>query len=171
MKNLTKSLFTAAVLSGAMFSSAAMAEQKIGVVNVEGIFQQMPQAVLAQQDIAKEFKDRQDEVKSLQEDIKYQINKRQREAATMSEDQIKELETNILKMREEYNAKAQPLQQEIQARSTEARNKLIGLIQQSIQTVAANGDFDLVLQGQAAVFSKPEFDLSEKVLEQVSKIK
>lgn len=171
MKQLAKSLIATAMLSGAIFSSAAMAEQKIGVVNVEGIFSQMPQALTAQQTIATEFKDRQEEVKRLEEDIKYQLNKRQREAATMSEDQIKELESNILKMREDYNAKAQPLQQAIQARSAEERNKLLGLIQQSIQSVAAEGDFDLVLQGQAAVFSKPEFDLSEKVLEQVSKIK
>lgn len=169
MKQLAKSLISTALVSSALLSSAAMAEQKIGVVNVEGIFQQMPQTVNVQQTINTEFKDRQDEVVRLQEDIKYQLNKRQREAATMSEEQIKELEANILKMREEYNAKAQPLQQAMQARSAEERNKLLALIQQSIQTVAAEGDFDLILQGNAAVFSKPEFDLSEKVLEQVSK--
>lgn len=170
MKQLAKSLLSTAILSGALLSSAAMADQKIGVVNVEGIFQNMPQAVTVQQTIAAEFKDRQEEVKRLEEDIKYQLNKRQREAATMSEDQIKELESNILKMREDYQAKAQPLQQAIQTRLAEERNKLLGLIQQSIQVVAAEGDFDMVLQGTAAAYTKPEFDLSEKVLEQVSKV-
>ena len=49
MKQLAKNLITAAALSGAMFSSVAMAEQKIGVVNVEAVFQQMPQAAGIQQ--------------------------------------------------------------------------------------------------------------------------
>lgn len=171
MKQLAKNLVAAALVSGALFTSAAQAEQKIGVVNVEGVFQNMPQAVEIQQTIAAEFKDQQEEVERLKKDIEYQLNKRQREAATMSETQIKELEDKIIKMRDEYTAKAQPLQKSIQERLTQERNRLLGLIQQSIQTVAAAEDFDLVLQGQAAVFANPDLDLSEKVLEQVSKIK
>ena len=171
MKQLAKNLISAAVLSTAMLSGAAMAEQKIGVVNVEGVFQNMPQAAAIQQTIAAEFKDRQEEVERLKKDIEYQLNKRQREAATMSEQQIKELEDTIIKMRDEFTAKAQPLQKDIQQRLNDERNKLLGLIQQSIQSVAAAGNYDLVLSGPSVAFTKAEFDLSEKVLEQVSKIK
>ena len=171
MKQLAKNLITAAALSGAMFSSVAMAEQKIGVVSVEAVFQQMPQAVGIAQTIAAEFKDQVDEVERLKKDIEYQINKRQREAATMSEAQIKELEDKIIELRNDYASKAQPLQQNIQRRQAEERNKLLGLIQQSIQKVAADGNFDLVLGGNAAVFAKPEFDLSQQVLDHVKEIK
>ena len=171
MKQLAKNLITAAALTGAMFSSAAMAEQKIGVVSVEAVFQQMPQAVGIAQTIAAEFKDQVDEVERLKKDIEYQINKRQREAATMSEAQIKELEDKIIELRNDYASKAQPLQQSIQRRQAEERNKLLGLIQQSIQKVAADGNFDLVLGGNSAVFAKPEFDLSQQVLDHVKEIK
>lgn len=171
MKQLAKNLITAAALSGAMFSSVAMAEQKIGVVSVENIFQQMPQAVGIAQAISAEFKDQVDEVERLQKDIEYQINKRQREAATMSEAQIAELEEKIVEMRQEYAAKAQPLQQNIQRRQAEERNKLLGLIQQSINNIAAEGDFDLILNGNAAVYAKPENDLSQQVLDRVKQIK
>lgn len=170
MKQLAKNLITAAALSGAMFSSVAMAEQKIGVVNVEAVFQQMPQAAGIAQSIAAEFKDQVDEVERLQKDIEYQINKRQREAATMSEAQIKELEDKIIELRTEYAGKAQPLQQTIQRRQAEERNKLLGLIQQSIQSVASAGDYDIVLNGTSVIFAKPEHNLSTQVLEQVSKI-
>lgn len=169
MKQLAKTFLTSAVLGGMMLSSAAMAQQKIGIVSVEAVFQQMPQAAGIAAAIQAEYKDRAEEISRLQKDIEYQINKRQREAATMSEAQIKELETKIIEMRNEYASKAQPLQEEIKQRQTEERNKLIALIRQSIETVAAEGDFDMVLQGQAAAFVKPEYDLSQKVLEQVSK--
>ena len=169
MKQFAKKLMTTAVMGSALMSSAAFAEQKIGVVNVEGIFAQMPQAQAIQQAIAEEFKDRVQEVETLKGDIEYQINKRQREAATMSEAQIKELDETILKMRQDYAAKAQPLQQEVQQRQAAERNKLLGLIDQAIQAEAAAGDFDLVLSGQAAVYAKPEVNLSQKVLDRVSK--
>lgn len=169
MKQLAKSILGTALMGSVMFSAAAFAEQKIGVVNVEAIFQQMPQAATLQQGIQDEFKDQRAEMERMQSDIEYELNKRQREAATMSEAQIKELEEKILKMREEYQAKAQPLQQQIQRRVADERNKLIALIQTAIEKVAANGDFDMVLQGQAAVFAKDEFNLSEAVLKEVTK--
>ena len=169
MKQFAKKVMTTAVLGSALMSSAVFAQQKIAVVSVEGVFQKMPQVAAIQQAIAEEFKDRRQEIERLQGDIEYQINKRQREAATMSEAQIKELEETIIKMRQDYAAKAQPLQQEMQQRQNEERNKILGLINQAIQAEAAAGDFDLVLSGSAAVFAKPEVNLSNKVLERVSK--
>ncbi|MCV2884998.1 OmpH family outer membrane protein [Aestuariibacter sp. AA17] len=171
MKQFAKSLLATAALSGMLFTSAAMAEQKIGVVSVEQVFSQMPQAAGIQQMIQDEFKDRVEEVNRLQKDIEYQLNKRQREAATMNEQQIKDLEAKIMEMRKEYAEKAQPLQQDIQKRSNEERNKLLVLIRQSIDAIASEEKFDMVLQGQAAIYAKPEFDLSTKVLERVSKVK
>lgn len=169
MKFVTKTILTGALLTGAMVSSAAMAAQKIGLVNVELIFQQMPQTALVQQTIDAEFKDQRAAMAQMQEDINYLINKRQREAATMSETEIKELEGKIITMRDEFNAKAQPLQQKMQQRLSEERQKIGGLINNAIQAIAAEDNYDLVLQGQAAAFVKPEYNISEKVLERVSK--
>ena len=84
MKKFTKSLIAGALLSTAMVSSAVLAEQKIGVVNVQGVFQSMPQAASIQATIAAEFKDKTEEVSRLEKDIKYYMEKNQRDAATMS---------------------------------------------------------------------------------------
>lgn len=171
MKHLAKTLLSSAILASAMLSSTAMAEQKIGVVDVDGIIQQMPQTIAMQTQIAAEFKDRQDEVKRLDEDIKYELNKRQREAATMSEAQIKELEGKIIAMRQELQAKAQPLQQEMQARFGAEQQKLISLLQRAMQTTAEEGKYDIIMQRKATAFVDPKHDLSDKVLETVSKLK
>ena len=82
-----------------------MAEQKIAVVDVDGVFQQMPQFISMQQMINAEFKDRQDEVTRLDEDVKYELNKLQRESATMSEAQVKELQDKIIAMRQDLQSK------------------------------------------------------------------
>ena len=43
------------------------------------------------------------------------------------------------------------------------------MIKAAIDVVAEREKFDVVLNANAAVYAKPEFDLSEKVIQQVSK--
>jgi len=171
LKKFSMNLVTGALLGTALFSSAAMAEQKIGAINVQGIFQSMPQAVGIQQVIAAEFKDKTEEVSRLEKDIKYYLEKNQRDAATMSAKEKTELETKIIAMREDYTAKAQPLQEEIQARLKEEQNKLLGLIKQSIDVIAAKEKYDVILNANAVAFINEENDISKLVLDQVSKVK
>ena len=170
MKKFTKSLIAGALLTSAMASSAVFAEQKIGAVNVQGIFQAMPQAASIQESIAAEFKDKTEEVSRLEKDIKYYLEKNQRDAATMSAKEKTELEGKIIALREEYTGKAQPLQQEIQKRLQEEQNKLLGLIKQSIDAVAAKGKYDVILNANSVAFINPDHDISKLVLDQISKI-
>jgi outer membrane protein len=170
LKKFTKSLIAGALLSTSMLSTAVLAEQKIAAVNVQGIFQAMPQAASIQESIAAEFKDKTEEVSRLEKDIKYYLEKNQRDAATMSAKEKEELEKKIIGLRDEYTGKAQPLQQEIQKRLQEEQNKLLGLIKQAIDAVAAKGKYDVVLNANAVAYIKPEHDISNLVVEQVSKI-
>ena len=170
MKKFTKSLIAGALLTSAMASSAVFAEQKIGAVNVQGIFQAMPQAASIQESIAAEFKDKTEEVSRLEKDIKYYLEKNQRDAATMSAKEKTELEGKIIALREEYTGKAQPLQQEIQKRLQEEQNKLLGLIKQSIDAVAAKEKYDVILNANSVAYINPDNDISKLVLDKVAKI-
>lgn len=153
-------------------TTQANAEQKIGVVNVQGIFQSVPQAAVIQQTIAAEFKDRIEDVNRLEKDIKYYLEKQQRDAATMSATEKSDLEKQILDLRTEYQSKAQPLQQEVQQRQGEERNKVLELIKVAIDDVAAKGKYDLVIDGNAVTYLKDDsIDLSKEIIDQVSKIK
>jgi outer membrane protein len=170
LKKFTKSLIAGALITTALASSAVFAEQKIGAVNVQGIFQAMPQAASIQETIAAQFKDKTEEVSRLEKDIKYYLEKNQRDAATMSPKEKTDLEDKIITLREEYTAKAQPLQQEIQARLKEEQNKLLGLIKQGIDAVAAKEKYDVILNANSVAFINPDNDISKSVLEQIAKI-
>lgn len=169
MKQLVKHFVAGAMLSSALVSTSVMAEQKLAVVDVQGIFQAMPQAAEIQNAIQMEFKDQIEEVNQLQRDGQFYAERLQRDAATMSEQEKKDLEQKILTVREQLSQKAQPLQQNIQRRSNEERNKLLGLIKQAIDSVAAKQGYDLILNANAVAFANDEIDLSEDVLAQVSK--
>ncbi|GAB3022150.1 OmpH/Skp family outer membrane protein [Bowmanella dokdonensis] len=172
MKTLSKSILTAAILGTSMMSSAALAEQKIGVVSVQGVFQSLPQAAVIQENIRAEFKDQIEEITRLEKDIKYYLEKQQRDAATMSEKERKELEDKLISLRDDYAGKTQPLQNQIQQRQMEERNKLLGLIKQTIDSIAEKDKYDMVLNAEAVIYMKDKgTDLSKQVIDQVSKIK
>lgn len=169
MNFLNKTLVAVAVMLVGL--AQAHAAQKIGVVDVQSIFQSLPQAATIQQDIATEFKDQMEEIKRLEKDLQYYLEKQKRDTATMSEAEIKELEDKLLALRDDYAAKAQPLRQQMQARAGEERNKLLGLIKQSVDAVAAEENYDIILNAGAVAFIKDGNDLSQKVVDKVSKIK
>ena len=93
------------------------------------------------------------------------------DVATMSEAEIKELEEKLLALRNDYAKKAQPLRQEMEARVAEERNKILGLIKQSIDAIAADGKYDIILNAGAVAFIDDSHDLSKQVIDKVSAIK
>jgi len=171
LKAFSKSLVAAALVSSALVSQTAMAAQKIGVVNIQGVFQALPQAAAIQTTLDTEFKDKIDQVKKLEGDIKFELEKLQREKATMSEAQVKELQDKVVNLRKEYEAKVQPLQQGVQRRQVEERDKLLALIKQSIDSIAAKDKYDVILNSGSVAFIDDAFDVSKQVIDQVSKIK
>ncbi|MER2493012.1 OmpH family outer membrane protein [Catenovulum sediminis] len=159
-------------LASGMFCMQANAAQKIGVIDVQAVFQQLPQAAAIESSINAEFKDRIEEIQRLQTDIKYYMDKKQREAATLSEAQKQELDDKIRTLGAEYQEKAKPLDNDLRRRKAEEQNRLLSMIKQSVDKIGASEKYDLILQNTAVVYLGNESDnLSQKVVEAVSKMK
>ncbi len=171
MKSFIKGISIALLFTLATVSSAANAEQKIGVVDVQQVLQALPQVAVIEQNINAEFADQIQEVNRLRSDGNFLVEKLQREEATMSPEQIKELQDQINSVGQQLQQKGQPLQQNMQRRTAEERNKLLGLIKQAIDGIASKEGYDVVLNANAVPFTKPDFDISQQVLDQVSKAK
>lgn len=170
MKTVMKNILTTAVAGSMLMSSAALAQQKLAVVDVQAVFQAMPQAAEISEKIQLEFKDQIEEVNQLQRDGQFFAERLQRDAATMSEKEKQDLQQKMIDVRDKLAEKGQPLQQNIQRRSNEERNKLLALIKQAIDAVAAKEGYDMILNSSSVTFAKDNLDLSEKVLQQVNKI-
>lgn len=160
----------AALFTFVTMSSAAKAEQKLAVVNVQEVLQALPQVAVIEQNIQAEFADQIQEVQRLRSDGNFLLEKLQREKATMSADQITDIEGQVGTLSQQLQAKGQPLQENMQRRTEEERRKLFALIQQAIDGIAGKEGYDLVLNSNAVPFSDPKFDISQQVLDQVSKI-
>ncbi|WP_371189020.1 OmpH family outer membrane protein [Thalassotalea maritima] len=170
MKTFIKSVALTAVASSMMMASSVnAAEQKIGVVNVQQVVAQLPQMADIQAKITSEFKDQVDGLKKLEGDIKYKLEKRQRDEAILSKKEIEALEKEIVELRQQYAGQAQPLQQQLKRREQEEQQKILMLVKDAVDAVAAKEGYDLIIQQSAVAFSKQDLDISAKVVEHAAK--
>ncbi len=158
--------------SGLLLASTAMAaDQKIAVVNFQEVMGKIPQTATVMQSLEAEFKDDRAVIAQLEKDIKYYQEKKKRDGSLMSEKEKEELDTKIGTLFQEYQAKGKEFQQKTGARQNEETNKIIALVRQAIDNIAAKEKYDFVLEQKAVVFAKPEHSITEEVVEQVSKLK
>ncbi|KKO47452.1 membrane protein [Arsukibacterium ikkense] len=154
-----------------MAGTAVAKEMKIAFVDVQAVAAQIPQSATIQENIRTEFAAKIDAVTKLEQDINFNIEKLRRDGPTMSEKQQQELAEKVQQQRQQYDATARPLDEQIRARQNEERNKILAMIKTAIDVVAEREKFDVVLNAGAAVYAKPEYDISDKVAAQVSKAK
>ncbi|AXQ16449.1 MULTISPECIES: OmpH family outer membrane protein [Shewanella] len=147
---------------------AAQAE-KLAVVDMGAVFEQLPQREQISNALKTEFGDRMAEVQKLQEDLRGLLEKQQRDAALMSETQKTELVRKMESLKADYQLKGKALDEDLRRRQGEEQNKLLVKVQKAINTIAEKEKYDMVLQRGAVVYVKPAADISSKVVEALSK--
>ena len=58
-----------------------------------------------------------------------------------------------------------------QTRQNEETGKLLALVKQAIDNIAAKDKYDVILRAETVAFVTPALDISAQVVEQVSKLK
>ena len=170
MKKFIKSLAVGTAASGLLLASSAMAAQKIAVVDFQEVMKKIPQSAAVMQSLQTEFKDDQAVLAQLEKDIKYYQEKKKRDSSIMSKKEVEELDKQIATLFQDYQAKGKAFQQKSGVRQNEETNKIIALVRQAIDNIAAKGKYDLVLEQKAVVFTKPDHSITDEVVEQVSKL-
>ncbi len=172
MNKFFKSMLLTTTASTMLLASSSMAaDQKIGVVDFQEVMGKIPQTAALMQTLEAEFKDEKAVITQLEKDIKYYQEKKKRDGALMSAKEKEELDTKMATLFQDYQGKGKALQQKAGQRQNEETNKIIALVRQAVDNIAAKDEYDLVLSKQAVIFSKPDASITEKVVEQVSKLK
>ncbi|WP_105258376.1 MULTISPECIES: OmpH family outer membrane protein [unclassified Pseudoalteromonas] len=171
MNKLFKNTALVVLAALTMGTSVQALAHKVGIVDMQTIYSQVPQTAAIDNTLKSEFSERRQELEKLQGDIRFEMEKFQREAPTMSEDQKKALGDKINSMQKQFNEKGRPLEQEIKQRQNQELAKLQKTIITAIEEIAKDGDFDEVKVKDGTIYFNPKevTDLSEKVVERVSK--
>ncbi|GAP75846.1 MULTISPECIES: OmpH family outer membrane protein [Pseudoalteromonas] len=171
MKKLFKSTAMAVLAALTMGTSMSALAHKVGIVDMQTIYAQVPQTAAIEKTLQSEFAERRQELEKLQGDIRFETEKFQREGTVMSDEQKQELRAKIQGMQKQLMEKGRPLEQEIKRRQNQELGKLQQTIVAAIQEVAKEGDFDEVKVKDGTIYFNPSevTDLSEDVIDAVSK--
>ena len=171
MKKSIKSTAFALLATLSMGLSTSAFAHKVGVVDMQEIYKQIPQMAKVEQSLEAEFSERRQELEKLQGDIRFEAEKFKRESTTMSDKQKDELRTKIQGMQQQLAEKGRPLEQEIKMRQNQELAKVQKLILDAIEEVAKACKFDEVKVKETTIYFNPKTvsDLSDKVVEKVSK--
>ena len=166
-KTVTKALMTLALIGAPLMAQA----EKIAIVDMAAVFEQLPQREAVAKTLKSEFSDREAQLKKKQDELRTMLEKSQRDAAIMSATQKTDLQRQMESIRADIQLKGKALQEDFRKRSAEEQNKLLVKVQNAINALAKKEQYDLVLPRNAVVYMKPTADISSKVVEALSKSK
>lgn len=158
----------AAGLGLAMATSAAVqANDKIAIVNVSSIFQQLPAREAVAKQLENEFKGRASELQTMERSLQTKMQTLQRDASTMKASDRTKMEKDVMAQRDQFSQKAQAFEQDNRRRQLEERNKILSRIQDAVKAVATKGGYDVVIDANAIAYVGSSKDITADVLKQV----
>ena len=164
---IVKKWLLAAGLGLAMATSAQAAD-KIAIVNMGNLFQQVAQKTGVSATLENEFKGRASELQGMENDLQSKMQRLQRDGSTMKAGDRSKLEKEVMSDRQDFAAKAQAFDQDRARRSNEERGKLVSRIQTAVKKVASDSGIDVVLDSNSLVYSGNDVkDITADVLKQV----
>jgi outer membrane protein len=160
IKIVTLALVT--VAAAAMPLGAAHAQAKIGVVNVQRLLQEAPQAQAASQALENEFATRRRDLENQQRDLKAKEDKLAKDGATMAEAQRRDAEKALRDGQRDLARKQNEFLEDLNVRRNEALGQLQRTVLQEVQTYAKSANLDVVVAD--ALYASPAVDITSQVL-------
>lgn len=153
-----------ATVLGLALAMGAQASTKIAIVDMERALFQSEGAKASFKQVEEQFGDDLVKIKALENAIKEDQQKLQKDGAIMSDDEQRKVRNQIKESQSEFQFFAGKLQQaETQWRQQFFRANL-PRIQEILEKLIEAEKVDMVLNGQAVIHVTPELDLTKKLL-------
>ncbi len=165
MKRFT-SLTLGLILASFALSPCAMAEVKIGFVNIIKVMEQAPQADAARKALEQEFSGRDAKLTTERDAIIEMERKLQTDGAIMSAAQREGLESDIARRKLEFNREREELKEDFNIRRNEELSKLQRVVYDVIVEVAKSENYDLMVT-ERVLYASERIDVTDKILERL----
>ncbi len=163
-----KQFFWMALGAMAFSGVAVAADYKIGVVQAVRVLEAAPQAEMAKKKLESEFAGRDKQIANEQKTLKTLEDRLGKDAAIMSETERTRLERDILNKRRDLKRSSDEFREDVNFRRNEEFGKIQRQILESIQAIANEQKYDLVL-GEGVIYSSKAVDITDQVIERMKK--
>jgi outer membrane protein len=138
-------------------------ELKIGIVDVNKILKEAPQTISANKKLEKEFSARTEKLKAKIKTLESDGKKYQKESLTMSDDQRDKAEKSLQQRRIDIQRNERELREDMDLRRREEIGDLQEKINLTIDKIAAEEKYDLILYNGIA-FASSKVDITDQII-------
>jgi outer membrane protein len=138
-------------------------ELKIGIVDVNKILKEAPQTLSANKKLEKEFSARTEKLKTKITSLQSDEKKYQKESLTMSDDQRDKAEKSLQQRRIDIQRNERELREDMDLRRREEIGDLQEKINLTIDKIADDEKYDLILYNGIA-FASNKVDITEQII-------
>lgn len=151
-----------------LLSTTAWAEVKIAIVDVQKAILSSEQARGYMEQIQKEFKDDEDEIRNLQTDAAALLERLQKDGEVMSDTEKRKLQRQIEDKNDYFVFLRKKLQKQIDDRQQELFAGIDQKVQKAIEELVLSDDFDIIIPRHAALYVADLYDITRKVTEKLN---
>ncbi|MAZ47684.1 MAG: hypothetical protein CME65_03930 [Halobacteriovoraceae bacterium] len=159
------------ILAMVFMVSAAQAEVKIGIVNIQKIISSIKEGKDVNKTLEKSFKSKQKVLKDEEENIKKLIENLQKQNAVLSDSAKAKKTAEINKKRQEASEKMRQFQAEIQKQEAELKKPILDKLKPVIDKVSEEEKVELTFEISASppIYAAKKVDLTEKIIKAYDK--
>lgn len=121
---------------------------KVAIINVNQVFQEIATKKAVTEQLEKEFKVRANELKNMEQDLQNKAKKLQKNITKSNERDLQAFENQ----RAGFLQKAQKFEQDNQRRQQEERNKILQTIKTATKAIAEKEHFDIVVDKNTILY-------------------
>ncbi len=144
---------------------SAEPELKIGIVNLDALFKEIPIFREYQAKLQKEFEPQERKVKNLQKEWNSLNEKYLKNEKIMSDNEKKDLVQKIKSIEQTFRSTQETFQKEFQEKQANELRKVRTIVESAITDYAEENDFDLIIKAdRTALYAKKYLDITREII-------
>jgi outer membrane protein len=149
----------------AVTAPVPMGGMKIGVVDIRQVLQKSPQVASAQKLLRNQFSAREKEFKTLQQQVRADADKLNRDGSVMKDGDRKALQQKAQEEQQKLQNMQMSLQQDLFSAQNQQMQGIMGKLQAAVNQVAKDNQFTLILTKDNVAFANEQLDITKQVLD------
>ena len=143
-------------------AGAALAQGKIGVVQIERIVRDSAPALRAQKKLEAEFSKREAELAKVADQLKRMQDELEKDGVTMSEAQRRNKERDFNELTRDFQKRQRDYREDVNQRRNEELSQVVEQANRIIRQIAEQEKYDIIFQ--EAAYANPRIDITDKVI-------
>jgi len=143
-------------------------EFKLGIINTQKVVESYSKAIEADTELKTLQNRLTTRLKKLEDEIITMEERLTKQELFLDEDTVKSAQADIVRKQDEYRQKLKVGQESLMEKQKELLEPILQEVKDLIIQIGKEKNFSLILDKQAALFVKPEYDLTDSLIQQLN---